>query len=153
MPFSSNSITHNARKSADQSVTASTVLVDETDLQITLEAGKNYKFDFFIRVNVVNVATGVKISVVAPATPTDFSADAFTFNPAGSPNIYFDSTTTAPLAISRDTANDGQWYCHIRGHIENAISGTLKLQFAQKTSDAAAITLQRGSTLEVKEIL
>lgn len=138
------------RKTADQSVTSSTALVDDTHLQFAIAANEvwsgqltlfttgstagDVKYAFNVPASAVGVWGSISPNQsIAGATDTT-RWEAFT--------AFGDATLAAPGTLTTPTV--GMLYFYV----ENAgTAGTFKLRWAQLTSSGTATTLLKGSNL------
>lgn len=140
------------RKTADQTVTNSTTLVNDTHLTVSLAAGRSYGFRFVLFSTEV-ATSGLKIALAGTATHTNIIADV----------IYIPLSDVTATIMSRLTAV-GTGYDTVSGFNDSRVviegtttvnaAGTFLVQFAQSAETGAAetATLRRGSTLEVWDI-
>lgn len=134
------------KKAANQSVTASTTLVNVTSLTFSMEANKTYAIRSVLTSN--NGAGGIKISVNGTTAATSIR-----FNGVGS------SVSAPPSAVQsyaspifQFTGGSAINLFSISGVIQNGASAsTLSLTFAQ-SSASGTTTIEKGSYLEYAEI-
>lgn len=139
-----------AYKLANEQVTSSTTLQNDDELFLAVEAGGLYILDCWVE---FTATSGVDIKV------------AWTF-PAGSSMNYsalgtgitnytdYDSSVVAG-GTSRGARGNGATPQGIssRGHLQaSSTAGTLQLQWAQNTSNAAATTVLAGSWIRLNRI-
>ena len=140
------------RKTADQTVTSSAVLVDDTHLQFAIAASEVWagRFALFVTgattgdisfaLNAPAGATGI-FTVIAPTQGLGTLTDSVRwdgFTSFGDANLCAPGTlsSTAPVSIIIDF------------NVDNAgTAGTFKLRWAQRVSDATATTVRKGSNL------
>jgi hypothetical protein len=140
------------RASADQSITSSTTFADATGLTANLDPNKSYRFELNIVFNLVSIVSGYKFQLVGPASPPNVISVSKVFNGVLGTLLSATTQTSLSSSIAGALATAGLHVFTLEGLIENgANAGTLKLQFAQNTSDANAITLKRGSYLLLYE--
>ena len=150
---STTTLLYTARTSADQSFASSTTPADVTELTLPIEANKTYKFKLFVPISCSSFnTTGLIFQVNTPASPSNFHG-ILTATP-----IEFGTTvdSSAPATFTLNagvSSKTGTQVVVCEGTIENTIDGSITLQIAQHTSSATAITVKRGSTLELYEIL
>jgi hypothetical protein len=141
-------------KTADQSVTSSTVLVDDTDLQWAVTAGEVWQIEGTLYAEGSQAGDlGVRIS-----TPSGQSG----YWQALGPNVSATSTTASSVLPTGQAFNTTPSVgmlgagvtapVRINGLLVVGTAGTVKLQFAQGTSDATATTLKAGSHLRARRI-
>jgi hypothetical protein len=144
-----NSTTHvHLRKTADQSVTSSVVVVNATDLGLTVAANEVWLCDWSL-IYTGPTAGDLRIAFTFP-TAGEFAQYAVYPDGAGTlqSGAFFTGTSpTAELifAVSQATVRNA---LSIKGHFVNGgNAGTVQLQFAQGTSNATATTLKQNSVL------
>lgn len=142
------------RKTADQTVTDSTTLVDDTHLTVSLAAGRSYKFKFILYTTTVSTS-GIKVALGGTATHTDLISDIRVYDHsviADSTSLLTDSTTVGNHTAGSTGA--GPMTVTITGTTTINAAGTFLVQFAQnaETGAAESVILLRGSTLEVWDI-
>jgi hypothetical protein len=135
-----------ARKTADQSVTSSTVMVNDNHLALTVAANEVWLCQFFLLYQ-AGTTGDIKIGFTYP-TAGEIAFD--TAWPAAGGTIaeqtwYDTSSPTPEVSGFGDGANRHVW--PIFGVYTNgANAGTLQLTFAQQTSDGTASTLKANSS-------
>jgi hypothetical protein len=141
-----------AVKSADQSVTSSTTLVDATDLSAAVLANKTYRIRGVIFFATAASVSGVKFGVNGPTSPTSvFLGSNIMTGANGVSSVVATAYNVAIHSGSGATIGTGARYWYLDGILINgANAGTLQIQFAQATSDAGAVTVNRGSIFEVE---
>jgi hypothetical protein len=136
-------------KNADESVTSSTTLQDDDELTVTLAVG-TYRYEAVLQVVLAGATSGFKYAL-HNGTAT-FVAAGFRKTDIA----YFEDNThlvgAADAATTDFSAAAGTVKIVIHGTIEVTGGGTFKVQFAQKTSDAAAVTMKRGSYLSAERL-
>lgn len=142
------------RKTADQTVTDSTTLVNDTHLTVSLAAGRSYGFKFTLYVTTV-ATSGIQVALGGTATHTDLISDIRIYDhsvTADSTSVLTDSTTVGNHTAGSTGA--GPVTVNISGTTTINAAGTFLVQFAQtaETGAAETVTLLRGSTLEVWDI-
>lgn len=141
------------KKSADQAITSSTTLTDDTELTMNLGVA-NYEFQFYIPITIAGAASGVQFQIVTPSSPSAYSADFSlqTVNAGGTitgiSGISGSAENGSPALYSL-TLSAATRILRLKGYIENTTEGALKFQFAQKVSDAAAVTVLRGANMTI----
>lgn len=135
-------------KTADQSLNSSTTLTNDNDLLQAIAANEVWRFRFFVPFNLAGVASGFKFGVNGPTAPTNLRYSMKVVNGVGGTLVTAASKSAFASALAAALATSGDHFAEIEGAMENgANAGTLQLQFAQNTSDAGAITVQRGAFL------
>lgn len=137
------------RKTADQTVTNSTTLVDDSHLSVNLAAGRSYKFRFVLFVTEVGTS-GLKLALAGTATHTHIIADTL-YTPISDPASEVMYRETAVGTIFNETSGFTESRVIIEGTTTVNTAGTFLIQFAQHHT-AESVTLLRGSTLEVWDI-
>lgn len=139
-------------KTADETVTNSTVLQNDDHLVYAMSANTKYRFKFYLFVT-TGATGGWKFDLTGPASPTNVRYNLGVYN--SSTEVYtanvvqtsFSSASSGSADLSTAT------FVVIEGTVENgANTGNLQLQFAQDTSNATPITVYRGSYLEIQQI-
>lgn len=141
-----------ARKTSDQSVTSSTALVDDTALQLTVAANEVWLMHFHLRYQ-ANGTADMKISFAFPAGGVIDAAASGSM--ANATTIFADQTwpnLTAsdanPLPFSGGGSVSDTRTLLIDGtYIGAGTAGTVKLRWAQNTSDVTATKVLAQSTL------
>jgi hypothetical protein len=139
-----------AVKPSDQSVTSSTVLVNDTALVIPVQANRSYEVEvFMVWTGVASNATpGLKYDFTLPAAATfsnfaemGYAAGAFAFNiaSAGTPTSYASGAATSPN-IARGLL------------VVGVNAGNFQLQVAQGISSATSTTMKAGSFIVARAI-
>jgi hypothetical protein len=134
------------RKTADESVTSSTTLQDDDHL--TFAVGANEEWEGLIRIAAADDlnTTGLKVAINTPAGAT-MRADMVAF---GGATTNYSLSTTIGAAISASAAGIGSQSGFVLVHfwvLNGATPGNITLQWAQNTSDAAALIFRKGSSL------
>lgn len=136
------------KKTADQSVTSSTTLTDDTALQFSMAANKTYAVRACLDLQMG--AGGLKIGSNGPGSATRVRVGLAMRNPTGTGSFY---VGTGYGSIISFTSPQVAWVISIDAVIQNGSSaGTFAIQFAQSSSNAAATTISKGSYLEFTEI-
>lgn len=145
------------KKTADQSITSSTTLVDDDELFFSVSANTTYAIRFVLFV--VSSTGALKVGINGPASPT--SINATVLNPLQVPvttgNFYMigmlNAATAYSTALIDTTITNIIWPLEFNVLLKNgANAGTFAVQIAQGVSDAAATVFQAGSYLEWAEI-
>jgi hypothetical protein len=145
--------TQTKSKGSNQSVTNSTVLVNDTDLSFTVGPNQTWAFQFVLNVSNNNSATpDWKAAILAPAGST-CSVTQSGEEPAGGvfPQALSTNCTT-PLTLVNNTivANLIPFQVYINGTVTTgATAGTVNLQFAENTAGVGtSITVLAGSYMQ-----
>jgi hypothetical protein len=133
--------------------TSSTTLTDVTGFTRNLEAGRWYEFELLLRLGFGTAGT-YKFSLTGTATATSYVHDVFDSN-VSRPADY---TTWIERATSIGSTYLSPWtdgltdkaHVIVGGIILVNAAGTLKLQFAQQTSDSAASSILVGSKFSLQ---
>jgi hypothetical protein len=138
--------TQYVEKTADQSITSSTSLQDDNHLFCNLLAGGTYHFVFHVLYSTASATPGIKLGLTGPGSQVKWSTfgvefDGTFINPGGHLSG-FGSNAFAGVSA-------GAGWVRIEGTVEAGSAGILRLQFAQQTSSADAVTVLRNSSLVV----
>jgi hypothetical protein len=152
-------------KAAAESVTSSTTMQDDNDLQFTIVANQRYEFDF--NLNVSGSSSGdIRTQWAVPASSSGLK---WCQGPANAGDTAGSTTGASTGWVARDDTNM-RTSCHghttslsyhletngsaVRewGWIESTVGGLVKLQWAQQVSNATATTMGATSYLRVTRI-
>lgn len=143
-----------AIKTADENVTASATLQDDDDLAgFALTAGEWYAVEMFLRVGSASATPDFKFQLTFSQTPQDRMFHVWTVDESaaggGDGNDLSSAGSPAwslPAGVERTF--------HIRGAFQANAStgGTLKMQWAQNTSNATATTVKAGSWMKIRQM-
>ena len=148
-------------KTADESVTSSTTLQDDDDLvDIPLEEDGIYALQACLHFDAAANGPGVQFRFVLSAASAAacgiiaHASDSGGNSISDSLPIGASSTTGSTFANSAamDESADPTFMIHGIIHANGAADSTLKLQWAQNTSDANALTLKKGSWIALTRI-
>lgn len=146
------------RKTAPQSVTSSTALVDDTELFFAVEANTVYEMEgYLLYAGALDGGTGaggLKLQFTGPSLAT-LKWTNFGANVAGGVSAYNVVTEllTAVSPRSVPTNAGTQMSCQPRGRLSiGSTAGTFRLRWAQNTSNATPTTVDEGSILKLKKI-
>jgi len=137
-------------KSADQSITSSTVLTDATDMSFSVAANTYYSFQFELLLNIagsgVSTGGGLEVSITCPTGGT------LMFGPPG--GLYASVTGSGTrLVLVSNTNFINPLTVLLLGYLSNgANAGTLQLQFSQNSSSANALTMRKGSWFQYRTV-
>jgi hypothetical protein len=136
-------------KDANQALDTSTVLVAVTNFSIALAAGKSCKVRGWVPFALAGTASGAKFQLVPPTTPTFYllSWKLFSGASTGTLAAFADQTTSA--AFSNALASAANHLLEFDAFVTANTAGSVILQFAQLVSDAGAITILKGGTIDV----
>jgi len=138
-----------AKQLAANVAIVSSVVLSNTSLSVSLEVG-NYILRAILHVD-PSATGGFKYAFAGSASATNFIAQ----------HLIRDTSTGAVLAVTRATAigferdvggGSANIWCEVEGSLEVNAAGTFILQAAQKTSNAVASTLLRGSTMTLTKV-
>jgi hypothetical protein len=141
-------------KTADQSVTDSTTLVDDNTLFFTAEANSTYVVSMNLIVYGAGTGVQIKAQMLAPSGATLYGQWAY----VASDNWTGNETPawTNGAAIDTDQAiSDFAGDCAVPQSFvvkTAATSGTVKLQFAQAITSATAVSVRAGSFLRAEKV-
>jgi hypothetical protein len=144
-PFSGFTETLKVRKSANESVTRSTVLQEDNNLKLSLEANKTYIIDGVIMASSTSATPDLKIAFFAP------SGAIVTIGYTNDQNeaILSSGATSTRIELPANTPTS----VHIHGTVKTSGSnGDFQLKWAQFASNAAPTTVMEGSYLRAEEI-
>ena len=135
------------RKSADESLTSNAVLQDDDELLFAIGANETWVFQFNL-IYTTLATPDIQLAVTAPTgAMCDYAGGSVDMaNGAGS------TTCGGAVALTSGsaTANDP---LYLYGAIANgSTAGTVRLQWAQNTSNSNATTIHRGSSLSAFRI-
>ena len=137
------------RKSTSQTLVSSTVLQNDTDLSLQLQAGKTYLVDGVIFASTTNATPDIKIAFTKPSgsdMDIGFIANSGSSSSGGLLQTSGGASVRIPLPANIPTP------IIIHGTIVTTTAGTLQLQWAQFASNVKAIQVAKGSYLKVSEI-
>jgi hypothetical protein len=144
-----------ARKTADQSVTSSTVLVNDTHLLLPVGASEVWHARFCLSYTGANGTGDLKVAFTFP-TAGDIRMTAYFNNQGGTALAQNFSGTTTPTTAKDFNARGAteKTFLVIEGIFVNSTNaGNLQLQWAQQTSSGTATTLYTHSTLWAVKLL
>jgi len=130
-------------KTADQSVTSSTTLVNVTDLLVTGVAGEKFLIEWHLFVD----------SAAAPDLKLQCTVGSGTLV-GGSSSVSNGVVTSVAFGTSAAMAS-ANWPMHVvyKTALSITVAGTLNLQFAQNTSNGTPTTILAGSYMKVLQIV
>jgi hypothetical protein len=136
------------RKSVDESVANSATLQNDDQLVTAIKSGKTYVVEGTVFVSSTSATPDIKVAFTAPSG-SDITIGYTSNAGAGSSGVLTTSgaaSTRIPLPANSPVP------IRIEGTIVAGADGTLQLQWAQFASNIAAVTVGKGSYLEVAEI-
>lgn len=135
-------------KSADESQTNNTTLADDSHLVINnVDSSTRQHFTYHLFVNNAGVG-GFKCGLSGSVGVNVLKAHIAIYDDTGTNLVEFKRISMFGEAAQASLAV-GDSYVVIEGTLETTTNGSLKLQWAQKTSSGSATTVQRGSRMEV----
>ena len=148
------------RKTADQTITSSTTLTNDTHLFIPMAANTTYKLSGLLRYTCASVTPDLKIAFTIPTgtTGTAFGAGGGTnvTGQEGSISLYSPTGSAGSIAAIHYGTNNSSGFpvgIALNGTIRTGgTAGNLQLQWAQVTSDANGITMLIDSDLELRKV-
>jgi hypothetical protein len=141
-----------AYKSADQSVTSSTTLVNDTALVVPVASSATYIFwcMLYFEGGTLN-SSDLKWGWTVPASTT-MRYQAIYVSPASVLNIARAGTDASVLAAASNGAGNSQTMQMFGTALVSSTSGNLQLQWAQNTSNGTATIVHAGSVLFAQRI-
>jgi hypothetical protein len=135
-----------AIKSADQSVTSSVVLVNETDLTVEMNPHDDWIITWVLRVTFA-AASGITVAVTTPTGATllmtaELVSDSANVGQGGSTTV---SGTGVTLLASAGSAGTVTVVATVQG--DEAHPGLVTLQFTQQGSSGTPTTIKAGSSM------
>lgn len=144
-----------ATQLADQTVTASTTLVDSTNVKFTAAANTKYSFRIYL---LFKGATNnsVKFVIAGPAAPTviEMNLEMIGEGVTEMELVYMDTAfgSTNVITLNQGGATTSVGFARIEGVLHNAgTAGDVKVQFACNSA-AGSTTLRAGSYLEYRVV-
>lgn len=123
------------------------IVLASTGLTSKIAANKRQKIRFWLPFT-VGAAGGLRLQIVVPAAVVSFSAT-IRLNNTVAPSSTI-ATQAASAAFTNAAANAGRHWLEVEVDIVNGVNaGLIDLQMAQNTSDAVAMTLLAGASMEV----
>lgn len=144
-PFNAFAESLKVRKSANESVTSSTVLQNDDNLKLSLLENKTYIIDGVLFASSTSAVPDITIAFFAPSNSTLVIGYTNDINEA----ILVSGATSTSIALPANTPTS----VHIKGTIKTlGTSGDLQLKWAQSSSNSAATTVMEGSYLRAESI-
>lgn len=151
-----NAINGFVRKTADESVTSSTVLQNDNELLYTIGATGSYVFDMYLAVtSAANAAGDINIGFTFP------TGTLYLWGPGTDPALASGTIASGKFASGAVTSGTA-WQdfgvsttgsgFNVHGLFIATGTGTLQFQWAQFASNANATTVKAGSHLIVKQV-
>lgn len=136
-----------AIKPADQSVTSSTTLVNDSDLSLSLPASTTWVFFGMLGVTGAAISTGdIKVNFTVP-TGSTLVYEAFGFSPSGTTtqmNTVRPAGTTSSVGVNGTSESP---VILLGSLVVSTTAGNLQLQWAQNVSSGTSTTVKTGSFL------
>lgn len=134
---------------ASQPITASTALVTATGMSFNLGAGKSAKVRGWAPFSLAGTASGAKFQVTPSQVPTTYLLSWKLFSGASTGSLAAFADQTASAAFSNALASAANHLLEFECYVVANLACSVSLQFAQLVSDAAAITMLAGSSMEL----
>ncbi len=133
------------RKSADESISSSTVLQNDDDLKVTLLDSRSYIIDGVMFVSSTESAPDLKLAFSAPSGANV----AISYAHGADEGVLSSNVTSSRIMVPKDRA--------IAVRIQGTVvmggnAGDLQLKWAQANSNATAITVIQGSYLRAQRV-
>lgn len=146
-----------AYKKSDTAIAASTTLTADPDLVLAIAAGEIWQFDALLIFNETAGAVadpGFNLQLAGPVGSTiDVSYSLVSAGAATTSGSFEVGKATPTTAFTATLAGGGISTVRMVGSVRaSTVGGQLVLKWAQKTSDASAMTLQTGSFLSARKI-
>jgi hypothetical protein len=139
------------RKIADQSISSSTVLANDSDLLFSIAANEEWLVQFQISISGTLGSTGIKVAVTTPTGAT-LEADAMYMGGSVSTTLSGRSSVSGTPFLNFVPADSTAVVNGFVWILNGATAGTLNLQFAQNLSNAIALTFRKGSFMQATRI-
>lgn len=148
-----------ATKPLDQTVTNSTVMVNDTDMFFTVVSGATYVIDSYLQW-VGNDTGDIKFGFTFPTPSTlhfgifgpDDTATTFSAGGTRGTSEWFarNAQTTSPSGFIQVSGSTSPLVGIIKGGFVCNTGGTLQLQWAQNVANATSTLLKAGSWMSIK---
>lgn len=144
-------------KTADQSVTSSSVLVNDTHMLYTIGAVGTYLIDLYLwGVSAANAAGDLKVGFSFPTGTMHFGTAGPSVNLAsGSADVsewIANLSATTGVTFTNVGLSTSVTQTHIHGRFAATATGTLRVMWAQFAANASASTLKAGTHLRVQQV-
>lgn len=141
------------RKAADQSVTSSIVLANDSDLTFAIAANEEWIGNLEIVVGNTLTVTGAKVSINGPAgTTSEWDAVGIGYALAAPSSGRNTSLGTAVDFIPANWASSNGKVKLAFWILNGATSGSVTFQFAQSTSSATPVIARKGSFMQAVRV-
>lgn len=137
---------------ADTAVTASTTLTSITGLSLPVVAGATYIVRGHVWFTLAGTASGIKLGIAAPGTPTLLRASGSLRTSAGASSVGSVLSAEGTL-LDNSLATAATHAFEFEGLLTASDAGNVVLQIAQKTSDAGAATAENGSWFTLERVV
>lgn len=153
-----NALNGYVRKTADQSVTSSIVLVNDSVLSLAIPAPGTYVIDtYLIASSAANSAGDINVGFGFPTGTLDFFCigaidPALTAGSIGTVNnnaILTATSGTSVIGLGLSTSING---IHVHANFVATASGTLNFMWCQNSSNASASTVKAGSHMTMRQV-
>jgi len=139
------------RKTADESVTSSTVLQNDDHLLATIGATGTYVFEVVIFVtSAANAAGDISLDVTGPAGTLSYGVSGLDITLASGNTGTVNTLATSGL-VNIGASTTATMFL-IKGVLVATATGTLQFRWAQQTSNANATTVKANSHLTVTQV-
>lgn len=125
-------------KTVDETKNNDAARVLDTDLQAELEASSSYRFEVLLRV----VGSNIRLAACEFQIPSGATGE-YTTSPFGTNRVHIDLTTVTNAGNNFSNTE----YCYMSGVIITTNAGTFGIKWAQDSSSAENVTLQKGSNI------
>lgn len=138
-------------KPANQNITSSTTLTNDTDLTFTLAANTSYVVNGGLFATSASATPDIKIGFTVPTGATmDIAYMSQTGNNRTAELLETTNTPSSNIPIAANQTTIIQVFGSI---VTGGSGGTLQLKWAQNTSNATATTMKQGSFMTVTEAI
>jgi hypothetical protein len=146
---SSGATVKTVRKSADQSVTSSTTIINDTHLKFAVAANETYIFQIWLYTYAADGTPDIKLTCAGPSGSTVlWSSSQVIYLSDGTPTLTSVQTSGATGGASSLFVDANNRAIMLYGTISNgATAGDLQFQWAQNTSSANSTTVKAGSSI------
>lgn len=138
------------KRTANSSITSTTVLATDTELQFTMEAGATYVIEADLWM-LSPAAVGIKVANTGPAAPT-LVASLYKDNDSGGGTTVDWRTSYGSHKANTPGANQTIKATIEMRVVNGASAGVFGLQFAQNVSSATATVIYSGSQLRYRKV-
>lgn len=146
-------------KGTSESVTSSTTLQDDNDLQYTITQAGTYKFESMLFVGAGDSAADIKVAFAFPSGAISFWATgphtaAITSGTSGDTEFFAinGAASGSGLFLNYGVSSGATIGIRITGVLVGTSTGSFKFQWAQNSSSATPTTLLAGSWMEIRRV-